>query len=520
MREKKQREAMGLGQRTGKSSTYSDSPQPAPNSIKWASVNGYQSSPADADPYHQRQSLDGEESSDDFELSSAPDSDHEGKSGKSGKHFEVPARSTPSQARGGVMPDIPLQQPPIVPILVQEGPRANGQANVQANGQANGQAQPNFDVLAAQSRGQPIAPRQPPPQQSSFPTSTAMFDDRPPPPPPPPPPEFRPTLRSKRGREPELVDSELRSSNIVGKRRKHQVDAAEPSATMFGNGEDYAMQFNPPQQLIMPLLPPRVPQDSELDEMCIRFRESFRATKTYYEEEMRISKDLYDASLGRANARARHALQKLDEVSLLYSEQNKDARVSSQLELDHLDMKLTAEQAENKRLRQELAKYRDELAAKDALQRERGTTAADNFNGRDMQITTRPEHSSNDTLQQELRAARENAQRADTANNLLNEVVAKMRLDVRDTYEKFHEVKEQHEGLTSKIEHLASQNLEDLPNKTVKKYILDVKDVDEGLSDKIKEAEESYTKPQHLSFGTTQHVATPVANGSISEGLV
>ncbi|KAL9591588.1 MAG: hypothetical protein Q9179_007574, partial [Wetmoreana sp. 5 TL-2023] len=77
LREKKQREAMGLPV-PGKSSTYSDSPQPAPNGIKWASVNGYQSSHADA-----------EESSDDYELSSAPESEHDG---KLNNHFDKPAR--------------------------------------------------------------------------------------------------------------------------------------------------------------------------------------------------------------------------------------------------------------------------------------------------------------------------------------------------------------------------------------------------------------------------------------------
>ncbi|KAL8803738.1 MAG: hypothetical protein Q9200_006095 [Gallowayella weberi] len=499
LREKKHREAMGLGNGAGKSSTYSDSPQPASNGIKWASVNGYQSSPADADLYPQRQSVDDDESSDDFELSSAPDSDPEG---KTSKHLDPPARSTPLPVPGSSLPDAPSQQPvvPSMPIITQEGPQ-----NV-------AQVQPNFDVLAAQSRGQPIAPRQTPPQPHySMPTGPP--DGRPPPPPPlPPPPEFRPTLRTKRARDFEAVESEARPSNQFGKRRKHMSDFTDPPHNRVSMGPECPMPFNPSQSLPLPSLPPRVPLDSELDEMCIRFRDTFRMMKAYYDEEFRISKDLYDASLGRANARATLASHRIDETSLALSEQNKEVRLLSQLELDRMHQKLTEEQSETQKLRDELAKCRYNLTVtSETLERKKAAAAIDNSDPPDSERAKAPEPSSNITLEQKLRAAQEDSERADAANHLLE---AKMRLDGRDIHSKIQEVKKQHDVVTGKIDHLVSQDLQDWTNKEIKKLLLDVKEQDGGLSDKLKEVEDFLERPEHLTFASTSLSTNPVANGS------
>ncbi|KAL8699304.1 MAG: hypothetical protein Q9224_001475 [Gallowayella concinna] len=468
----------------GKNSTYSDSPQPVSNGIKWASVNGYQSSPADGDHYHRRQSVDDDESSDDFELSSAPDSDPEG---KPSKHFDPPAR-------------------PIVPsmaTITQEGP------------QNSGQAQPNFDVLAAQSRGQPIAPRQTPPQPT-YSIPTALSDDRPPapppPPPPPPPPEFRSQLRTKRGRDFEAVESDTRNSNNFGKRRKHTSDFTDPAHDRVSTGPEYALPFNPNQTLPLPLLPPRVPLDSELDEMCIRFRDTFRMMKAYYDEEYRIGKELYDASIGRANARATLASHRLDETSLALSEQTKEVRLLSQLELDRMNKRLAEEQSESRTLRDELANCRYKLAViSETLERTKGAAAADDMDPPDGRMSGAAETSSNITLEQKLRAAQENAERADTANELLE---AKMRLDGRDTRSKIQEVKKQHDVVTAKIDHLVSQDLQDWTNKEIKKLLLDVKEEDEGLSNKLKEVDDFLKRPDHLTLASPSLSTNPVGNGS------
>ncbi|KAL8653729.1 MAG: hypothetical protein Q9226_003724 [Calogaya cf. arnoldii] len=496
MRDKKHRETMGFGPEAGK--RYSDSPQPAPNGIKWASVNGYQSSPAEARPYHQRLSVDGEESSDDFELSSAPESDHEG---KLGKQFDPPARSTPSQPLGVAMPDMPPQQPivPSWPTLPPEGL------------QANGQYQPEFDVLAAQSRGQPIAPRQLPPKPSS--TSAVFIDHRS-----SVAPDFRVTQRTKRGRE--AVDSELRSANNLNKRRKHQIEATDPSNIMVGAGEEYATPFHLPQTMPIPQLPPpppRLPSDSELDEHCIGFRDTFRKMAAYYEEEQRINKDLFDAAVERANARAAAALRKLDEANLTYANQAKEARLSSQIERDLLNKKLTAEVSENRRLAEELAISRHRLAAANETS-ERNTAVVDNMPPPDVEVNAIPQSSLIETLRLELRRAKEDAKRADDANNLLDEEASKMRLDGRDTHSMVQEVKKQHDRVTAKLDHLVSQDLEDLPPKTIKRYIMDVKAEDQGLSDKFKQVEESLNKPNHLTFGGIHQSPNMVANESAASG--
>ncbi|KAL8881077.1 MAG: hypothetical protein Q9198_001649 [Flavoplaca austrocitrina] len=487
--------------RVGKGSTYSDSPQPASNGIKWASVNGYQSSPTEADSYYQRQSVDGGESSEDFELSSAPDSDHEG---KSSKHFDLPARSTPSHPPSVAMLEQPHQQP-VVPSMPMPMPLTASDGL-----QANGQPQPEFDVFAAQSRGQPIAPRQLPPKPPS--TSTMVFDHRS-----SIAPDLRPAQKTKRGREFETVDAEFRNANNFTKRRKHQIEATDPPNTMIGVSEDYGLPFNPPHTVPNP--PARILTDSELDDLCIRFRDAFRLMGAYYSEEQRINKELFDAAINRANARAATALQKLDEAHQSFADQAKEVRLSSQVEHDSLNKKLAAEISENRRLAEELAICRQRLAALDeASKRESHIAVADTIPRPDVAINAAPQPSLIETLQEELRTVKEDAKRADAANNLLDEEAAKMRSDGRGTQSMVQEVKNQHDRVTAKIDHLVSQDLQDLTNKEVKKFIMDVKAEDQGLSAKVRQVEDFLSKPNHLTFGAMHQRPNHIANGSMSGG--
>ncbi|KAL8838888.1 MAG: hypothetical protein Q9176_004823 [Flavoplaca citrina] len=487
--------------RVGKGSTYSDSPQPASNGIKWASVNGYQSSPTEADSYHQRQSVDGGESSEDFELSSAPDSDHEG---KSSKHFDLPARSTPSHPPSVAMLEQPHQQP-VVPSMPMPMPLTASDGL-----QANGQPQPEFDVFAAQSRGQPIAPRQLPPKPPS--NSTMVFDHRS-----SIAPDLRPAQKTKRGREFETVDAEFRNANNFTKRRKHQIEATDPPNTMIGVSEDYGLPFNPPHTVPNP--PARILTDSELDDLCIRFRDAFRLMGAYYSEEQRINKELFDAAINRANARAATALQKLDEAHQSFADQAKEVRLSSQVEHDSLNKKLAAEISENRRLAEELAICRQRLAALDeASKRQSHIAVADSIPRLDVAINAAPQPSLIETLQEELRTVKEDAKRADAANNLLDEEAAKMRSDGRGTQSMVQEVKNQHDRVTAKIDHLVSQDLQDLTNKEVKKFIMDVKAEDQGLSAKVRQVEDFLSKPNHLTFGAMHQRPNHIANGSMSGG--
>ncbi|KAL8718058.1 MAG: hypothetical protein Q9225_004766 [Loekoesia sp. 1 TL-2023] len=512
LREKKQREAMGLGHRTGRSSTYSDAPQPpsSSNGIRWATVNG--SSPANIDPYQRRQSFEDEESSEEYDLSSEPDSDHEG---KLAKHFDHRAGSTPQQPPAHPVSELTPQQPGVssMPVIIQEAPQANAQAPL------------TFDVLAAQSRGKPIAPRQPPPPPPSMPAE--IIDDRQPPP--PPPPEFRPTQRIKRGREIEATGSESRSSSHLGKRRKHHTDPAGAPVTVGNALEGYVAPFNPAASYPMPPQPPRLPQESELDELCIRFRDTYRMMKAAYEEDQRmreeqqrIKAEMFEASLGRANARAVHAERKADEVSLRYADQMKEDRLAMRLEMDHLvqqaeDQQAKAEhqRAETKKWRDEHAKINQQLAASiDALERERNAKPSEPLHPPHTHTAGAPESSGTEAPWQDFK---QDAERANAANDLLAEEVTRMRSHRAETRHKLEEIKTVHGDLTATLDNLVSQDLTDLTQKMIKKHVLDVKGVDRRLADKIKEVEESLDKYEHSAPGTINQPASSTSNGPVTE---
>ncbi|KAI4168764.1 MAG: hypothetical protein LQ343_006146 [Gyalolechia ehrenbergii] len=503
LREKKQREAQGLGHKTGKSSTYSDSPQPASssNGIRWATVNG--SSPANNDPYQRRQSFDDDESSEEFELSSAPDSDHEG---KPTKHFDHPARSNPQQLQTHPFAELPPQQPPItcMPVIIQEAP------------QARTPALSNFDEVAAQSRGKQIAPRQPP--QPLQPLPAEMFDDRQAPP--PPPPDFRAAQRMKRGREIEATGSESRSSSAFSKRRKQHAELGGASTAMGNTPEGHVAPFNPAAHYSMPPQPPRLPQESELDELCIRFRDTYRMMKAAYEEDQRmkeeqqrIKMEIYEASLGRANARAVHAEQRADEISHTYADQVKDDRMALRFDLDHLSQQAEIHRVEAKKWQEAHAKIREELAAsKDALERERKTKATEHAQRLDAPMTDRPEASRVDAPQQDFK---QDVERANAANDLLAEEVTKMRVDRAETRHKLEEIKAMHGDLTATLDDLVSQDLTDLTQKMIKKHVLDVKGVDQRLGEKIKEVEHFFDKYEHTARAPLDQPANLTSNGPV-----
>lgn len=105
--------------------------------------------------------------------------------------------------------------------------------------------------------------------------------------------------------------------------------------------------------------------DAELDDICMRLRHSFRTMGAYFNREQRISKELFDAAINRANTRAAAALQKLDEAYQNFADQAKEARLSSQMEYDKLSKKYAAELSENRRLAEDnIIKLRKRLLAR------------------------------------------------------------------------------------------------------------------------------------------------------------
>ncbi|KAL8938700.1 MAG: hypothetical protein Q9216_003760 [Gyalolechia sp. 2 TL-2023] len=525
LREKKQREAQGLGHKTGKSSTYSDSPQLASssNGIRWATVNG--SSPANNDPYQRRQSFDDDESSEEFELSSAPDSDHEG---KPTKHLDHPTRvsssaalcalrnpidprlsqSNSQQLQTHPFPGLPSQQPPItcMPVIIQEAP------------QARTPALSNFDEVAAQSRGKQIAPRQPP--QPLQPLPTEMFDDRQAPP--LPPPDFRAAQRIKRGREIEVTGSESRSSSGFGKRRKQHTELGGAPTAMGNTPEGPVAPFNPAVHHPIPPQPPRLPQEAEVDELCIRFRDMYRMMKAAYEEDQRmkeeqqqIKMEIYEASLGRANARAVHAEQRADELSHTYADQVKDDRMALRFDLDHLSQQAELHRLEAKKWQEAHAKICEELGAlKAALERERRSKAAEHAQQSEVPVADRPETSGVDASPPDFK---QYIERANAANDLLADEVRTMQLDRAETRHKFEEVKSMHGDLTTTLDDLVSQDLTDLTQKMINRHVLNIKGADQRLGEKIKEVEHFLDKYEHTTRRPPNQPADLTPNGPVLE---
>lgn len=420
---------------------------------------------------------------------------------------------------------------PPMPVIIQEAPQASTQAPL------------NFDVMAAQSRGKPIAPRQPPAPPSM---PIEIMDDRHQHPQPPPQPDIRANQRGKRGRETEDFEtSESRSSSNFSKRRKHPMEPAGAPMVMSNVGEGHVAPFNPAVGYPMAPAPPRIPQDSDLDELCIRFRETYRILKAGFEENERMQSEIYEAALGRANARVVQAQQSADDLSVSFSEDMKelvrlrDQRMATQLEFEHRDQQYDALQEENQRLRDEHARtlgectqLRGEIARKDeriaalseALEHER----REPLSRPDMNTPTVPQPSPMDVVQQEIHAAKQNAERADAANDLLAEEIRRLRSDhaadrrkfeevEAENRRKFYEVKAEHENLSAALEDFVSKDLEELTQKMIKKHVLGLKEADQQVANKIKEANRSFNKPDQLASGDANKPSGPTSNGRIPQ---
>ncbi|KAL8665096.1 MAG: hypothetical protein Q9202_002496 [Teloschistes flavicans] len=468
-------------QKDGKSSKNSDSSRPVSNGIKWASVNGDQSSHADA-----------EESSDDASaFSSGPESEIE-KEFKD--QFGSRSRSVSRQTRAQSMTDTAphhqqhqqLQLNPSMPLIIQqEAPHVNGQT------------QNDFDVFAAQSRGKQIAPRQAP---LSF---GASDDGR------LPPPDHRATSRNKRAREIEDSNLDSQSSSAFAKRRKQPSEQAKHSTNLSSVAEGYGPPFNPtmasfnqpPMPSILPQ-PPMTPQDAELEDMFMQFRERFRNMQAGIEEDFRLAKDAHQAATGRANARARHAEIHRDEMDQKHAAQAKEKDIVQRIERESMDKQLMVERAENQALREELAKFREKTAAADeALEYERRTKMGGS--------ATLEEHQALGSNEAAL-AKNHIAANQDFGNvNGMSAGKAKeLESECKELHEKLRQIQVQQDQVKFTIEDLESKDLEDLTHKHIKKHIASIKDNQEKGSQLIMECEKFLDGSKHLTVKNT------ISNGS------
>ncbi|KAL9055549.1 MAG: hypothetical protein Q9206_003086 [Seirophora lacunosa] len=511
LRDKKLRQSGGNDPSTKKRSTFSNSPQAPSNGIKESFED------------------DESRSSEEFELSSAPDSDHEG---KPNRPFDHPARSTLQQTQALPSTELPTDYSnvPSMPVIIQEAP------------QKSAQAPSNFDVLAAQSRGKAIAPRQPLAAPS---TSVDTLDDRQLqphphtsslPPPSAPPQEARAMQRGKRGREIEATDPSVgRSASDFSKRRKHPTEAVGIPGTSNHLSQGYVLPFNPAAAHPMLPVPPRIPQESDLDSLCMQFRDAFRLVKASFEEDQRVRNEIYEAAIGRANARVLQAQQNADDISEHYSERMKELvklrenQLATKLEFEHRDQQYDAIQAENRKLREEVARTRDEKAQLlDEGARVEGHIAAlreDLEQERELKSHKPPEapearecqtstDMSRQDAQEEIGAAKLNAERADAANDLLAEEVSSLGADLAEARNKFREVVAVHDDLSATLEEFASKDLEEMTQKMIKKHVLGVREAGQQLANKFKEAGAVLNKRKHLDTPKAHPAANTLSNGT------
>ena len=287
--------------------------------------------------------------------------------------------------------------------------------------------------------------------------------------------------------------------------------------------EGYVTPFRPPGPYPMPSQPSRLPSEPELDELCIRFRDTFRMMRAAYEEDQRareeqqrIRTEIFEASLGRANARVVQAEQKADEASQTFADQAKDDRLAMRLDIDQLSKEVESQRAETRRWRADHAKVREELAASiDALERERSAKVPEPLHQPDTHIATRPESSGAEDVQQHLR---QDAERANAANDLLAEEVTKMQADRAETRHRLQEIFSVHNDLTLTLDNLVSQDLTDLTQKMIKKHVLDVKEVDRRLADKLKEVEKFVQKDDLPGISNVYQSVTATSDGPVPIG--
>lgn len=383
-----------------------------------------------------------------------------------------------------------LQLNPSMPLIIQqEAPHVNGQP------------QNDFDVFAAQSRGKQIAPRQAP---LSF---GASDDGR------LPPPDHRATSRNKRAREIEDSNLDSQSSSAFAKRRKQPSEQTKHSTNLSSVAEGYGPPFNPtmasfnqpPMPSILPQ-PPMTPQDAELEDMFMQFRERFRNMQAGIEEDFRLAKDAHQAATGRANARARHAEIHRDEMDQKHAAQAKEKDIVQRIERESMDKQLMVERAENQALREELAKFREKTAAADeALEYERKTKMGGS--------ATLEEHQALGSNEAAL-AKNHIAANQDFGNvNGMSAGKAKeLESECKELHEKLRQIKVQQDQVKFTIEDLESKDLEDLTHKHIKKHIASIKDNQEQGSQLIIECEKFLDGSKHLTVKNT------ISNGSGPDG--
>ncbi|KAL8872725.1 MAG: hypothetical protein Q9174_001693 [Haloplaca sp. 1 TL-2023] len=523
LREKKQREADGLPPKSRKSSTLADPSQSAPHNSQWASVNGG----------HASEHSEGEESgdNDEYEMSDAPDSDVELRHHNNDKTEPLfkPSLITPLETIPQTTTDTVPQQSATTPMPFE----------VQQIQHFNNQSPANFDVVAAQSKGKAIAPRQPP--SSAVPTNPFQEGQ-------PGPQGNRPTQRGrgKRAREKDgaaqdpTIDPETGLLTIMSKRRRQEREPAATETAMMpgGSSENYATPSHPavarpvPPPTMMPP-PPRMPPEADVEQVCAQVREIYRAARAASAAELRTTQETFWESLERAHARTSEAEVRYDEVEMRSAEQIKENNYNSQAEVKKVISQLNSERAEKERLRSELEQSRREIdqhrqeldqhrqdcdehrrelmGARTNLEQLRHEKARVNSGAPTAQMLPTSDASKQEGLNQQLRAAQEKAERADTANNLLNEKVSEMRLGSKELCEKLVEIQKQHNEVTSSLDDLHSKDLEDLTNKLIRKHVNAVKEADLKLTGLLRNAKESLDKPSHLMFESPVH---PTTNGS------
>ncbi|KAL8637978.1 MAG: hypothetical protein Q9228_004825 [Teloschistes exilis] len=490
MRDRNKRQMGILPNKDGKSSKNSDSSRPVSNGIKWASVNGDQSSHADA-----------EESSDDvYAFSSGAESEVE----KKGKYYDPRSRSTSRQTRAQSMTDTATHQQlhlaPQMPLIIQqEAPHVNGQT-------------PNdFDLFAAQSRGKQIAPRQAPLSATPFGPS-ATDDGR------IPPPDHHPaTSRNKRAREIEDTNFDPQIfSTFVAKRRKQPSEQAKNSTMQnVSPGEGYVPPFNPAvgsfnlPPVAMPSIPPPPPpstQEVEIEDWFGQFRDRFRTMKAGMDEFCRESIEVHQAATGRANTRARQAEVHTDEMSKKWAAQAKEKDMLQRIERESMEKQLMVERAENQALREKLNKLREKLLAADqALEHEKNAKADGH--------ATLEEHQARTSNGAAL-ATNHLATNQDFGNvNDTSAAKAKdLEAECKVLHEKLHQIKEHHNHVKFTIEDLVSKDLEDLTHKIIKKRIANIKDDQQEGAQLITECERFLYGSKYLAVTDT------ITNGSGADG--
>ncbi|KAI4196391.1 MAG: hypothetical protein LQ350_006577 [Teloschistes chrysophthalmus] len=488
----------------GKSSKNSDSSRPVANGIKWASVNGDQSSHADA-----------EESSDDvYAFSSGPESDVE----KKDKYYDPRSRSTSRQTRAQSMTDTATHQQlhpqlmmdrrphlpghlcqtsPATPMIIeQEAPHVNDQS-------------PNiFDVFAAQSRGKQIAPRQAP--LSAIPFGPSASDDGR-----IPPPDHHPaTSSNKRSREIEESNLDSQSFSTFAVKRRKQPSEPAKNSTMQSSTEGYVPPFNravgsfnlPPMPSVPPL-PPLSTQEVEIEEWFGQFRDRFRAMKAGMDETCRESIEVHQAATGRANTRARQAEVHTDEMSKKYGAQAKEKDMLQRIERESMEKQLMVERAESQALREKLNTLRGKLAATEVALEHMKNAKTDGY--ANLEERQAPTSNGVALASNHLAANQDFGNVNDTSAAKAKELDA----ECKELHEKFHQIKVHHNQVKSTIEDLVSKDLEDLTHKIIKKRIANIKDDQQEGSQLITECEQFLDGSKYLAVKNTA-----VTNGSGPDG--